>query len=658
MFRRSVDASSLRGTYDPETVVRNSQDARKTASPLGKDGNKSRDPATLVPLPSSPIDIPVPLPVLRVDLGPPAMLSPFQMTHSDLAEIKVLQDPSNITAGLPQSCPLNWRDKHTPIRLEPRAAVASSELPAIGTCRTPVTFHSVAPLPSHMFVGGHDDHLEHRNSDLIQHGPPSPGKSHVAILYEHSCRGSAPHEADCDDPFQVSCSLTKMSHHPTAASDKLDCATEHPSLERGDMTTCYVPTDPSHEASAVTPEKQIDPIPNRKDLPDDAIDVLLLPSPVVALRLPSSERSDVPEQTASATSSENQSDSNKASVDTEVSRAQRKYRDSLAGLEEGLELEKLDSKVTRYVEQNPFVGAPGTPAPLCRSLSLVPAVHPSPPDENFDAIQIPSRTTETADYIREDKENHKDGLAWFEETKHGIVHQHGPPSPERRVMLPLRPKTLTQHTSFESTLFKPILDRVAAKNLGVFRPGSDPSLRQKYFPHTAVSTSSPVRYPSQPSLDLDDTESDDTESCDLERPAPLHIRKQPNNTPGHTVPSPQTPASTSTLQAPGSSPVRTPSMGDRQLFDLKRAEREARYNAILSGKSPNTVLRKTSDIQLAEFGNAGPGSKGSTPTRSSGGREGQRRMSPTYLQRMLGQDPSHTPSPKFGVSAFMSLPRH
>lgn len=472
VFRRSVDASSLRGTYDPETIVRNSQDARKTASPLGKDGNKSRDPATLVPLPSSPIDIPVPLPVLRVDLGPPLMLSPFQMTHSDLAEIKVLQDPSNITTGLPQSCPLNWRDKHTPIRLEPRAAVASSELPAIGTCRTPVTFHSVAPLPSHMFVGGHDDHLEHRSSDLMQHGPPTPEESHVALLYEHPRCGSAPREVDCDDPFQDSCSLTKVSYRATAASNMMDGTTEHQRLE----CACPVSKVPSHEASTVTLETQNDPVSNRKDLPDDVIDVLLLPSPVVALRKPSSERSDASEQAGPTNASDTPSDSNKASVDTEVSRAQRKYRDSLAGLEEGLDLEKLDPEVTRHVEQNPFVGAPGTPAPLCRSLSIVPAVHPSPSDENFDAIQIPSKTTDTADCIREDKENCRDGLAWFEETKHGIVHQHGPPSPERRVMLPLRPKTLTQHTSFESTLFKPILDRVAAKNLGVFRPGSDPSL--------------------------------------------------------------------------------------------------------------------------------------------------------------------------------------
>jgi hypothetical protein len=344
-----------------------------------------------------------------------------------------------------------------------------------------------------------------------------------------------------------------------------------------------------------------------------------------------------------------------------VTRAQKKYRDSLAALE-GVELEKLESEVTRHVEQNPFVGAPGTPAPSnCRSDSTRTYMHSSPSGENFDAIEIPDRK---ADHIQESKENRRDSL--FDVGKHEIVYQHGPPSPERCVRLPLRPKsTLTKHTSFESTLFKPILDRVAAKHLGVFRPGSDPSLRQKYFPHSAVSTCSPIRYPRQPSLDLDDIDIDDTESCDdvglferaIERPSPLHIRKQSNNTPVHAVFLPQTPASTSTLQAPGSSPIRTPSMGDRRLFDLQRAERDARYNAIHAGVSPNTMLKDTPDILLAEFGNAGPGSKVSTPTRSSGGKGGQRRMSPTYLQRLMGQDPNHTPSPKFGVSSFMALSR-
>jgi len=416
--------------------------------------------------------------------------------------------------------------------------------------------------------------------------------------------------------------------------------------------------------SAMKPQTQNDVVTRREELPDDAIDVLQLPSPVVALRTSSSQRTGIPEQTDYVPPKDKPSVSEKAPVDPEVSRAQKKYRDSLAGLEEGLELEKLGSEVTRHVEQNPFVGAPGTPVPsFCRSESIMPTAHSSPLDENFDAIQIPTRKTHTKDYVRESKDNRKDSLFFSENTKHEIVHQHGPPSPERSVRIPIRPKPAKQ-ASFESTLFKPIFDRVAAKHLGVFRPGSDPSLRQKYFPHSAVSTSSPVRYPRQPSLDLDETESDDSVSCEdlrlfertVEKPSPLHIRKQSNSIPGHAASSPQTPVSISVLQSTGSSPIRTPSMGDKRLFDLQRAERDARYNAILSGDAPCTVLKNNSDIQLAEFDNAGPGSKGSTPSRSSGGR-GQRRMSPTYLQRLLDQDPSHTPIHRVRIPRSMAFSR-
>ena len=290
----------------------------------------------------------------------------------------------------------------------------------------------------------------------------------------------------------------------------------------------------------------------------------------------------------------------------------------------------------------------------------MPTAHSAPLDENFAAIQILPRTTQTTHYIRGSKEHRKDSLFSSEDTEHEIVHQHGPPSPERSVRIPIRPKPAKQ-TSFESTLFKPILDRVAAKHLGVFRPGSDPSLRQKYFPHSAVSTVSPVRYPRQPSIDSEDTESDDSELCEdlrlfertVEKPSPLCIRKQSNNIPGHTASSPETPTSTSALQTTGSSPIRTPSMGDKRLFDLQRAERNARYNAILSGEAPCPMLKNDSNTQLAAFDNAGPGSKSSTPTRSSGGQQGQRRLSPTYLQRLMGQDPSHTPSRRLEVSALM-----
>jgi hypothetical protein len=582
------------------------------------------------------------------------------MTHSDLAEIRVLQDPSNITTGVPSSCPLNWSDRHIPFHVQREAAVARSELPNLGSQQIDV--QSNPPTPPHLLVGDHDDTFERRWPDLTCDRPPRHEESNIVLIYEHSRHGPTPPGTGCDDPFQDSHSLVKLSRHAAAASNSVTYGTtDRRILECKVTTTCHDPQISSYVASQVTPPAQTDAVALRKDLPDDAIDVLQLPSPVLALSIPSSQRSSVCEHAVHETSKNIPSESEKAPVDTEVTRAQQKYRDSLAGLEEVLDLEKLDSEVTRHVEQNPFVGAPGTPAPSSRSRNRSPSesvdvhVHPSPSDGNFDAIEIPTRTRRTAEHISESKENRRDSLVG--DTKYEIVHQHGPPSPERSVRLPLRPKAPMKQCSFESTLFKPILDRVAAKHLGVFRPGSDPSLRQKYFPHSTVSTSSPVRYPRQPSLDLD-TESDDTESCEdlalferaVEKPSPLHIRKQSNNTPVHAVSSPQTPASASTLQAPGSSPIRTPSMGDRRQFDVQRAERDARYNAILSGNSPSTVVKNSTDIQLAEFGNAGPGSKGSTPTRSSGGIRGQRRMSPTYLQRMIGQDPKWS-------SPFMALSR-
>jgi len=584
------------------------------------------------------------------------MLSPFQLTHSDLAEIKVLQDPSNITTGVPHSCPLNWPYIDTPLQLQPEVVAASNE-------RIPVTWHRLDPSPASF---GEQDAISLRcTSDPPRDSPPRPGKSNVALVYEYSGHGSAPHNVDCEDPFRDCFPSPKVLRDSAAARNRVDSITEQQSPKCMESTACRESKISSPVVSAMKPQTQADTACRRDELPDDAIDVLQLHSPVVALRISSSQRTGITEQTDYVPPKDKPSVSYKAPVDPEVSRAQKKYRDSLAGLEEGLELEKLGSEVTRHVEQNPFVGAPGTPVPsFCRSESIMPTAHSSPLDENFDAIQIPTRKTHTTDYVRESKDNRKDSLFFSENTEHEIVHQHGPPSPERSVRIPIRPKPAKQ-TSFESTLFKPILDRVAAKHLGVFRPGSDPSLREKYFPHSAVSTSSPVRLPRQPSLDLDDTESDDSESCEdlrlfertVEKPSPLHIRKQSNNISGHAASSPQTPVSISGLQTTGSSPIRTPSMGDKRLFDLQRAERDARYNAILSGDAPCTVLKNDSDIQLAAFDNAGPGSKGSTPSRSSGGKGGQRRMSPTYLQRLIGQDPSHTPSRRIGAASIRAFSR-
>lgn len=195
------------------------------------------------------------------------------------------------------------------------------------------------------------------------------------------------------------------------------------------------------------------------------------------------------------------------------------------------------------------------------------------------------------------------------------IPQHGPPSPTRSVRLPLRPKAvpLTKQSSYD---FKPILDRLAAKNLNIMRPGSDPTLRQRYFPHVTVDASKIVEYPRQTSLDSDSSkasgESNDTLGIferAVEPITPLHTRKQVAVTPTKTTQSPRTPRETVDPQTPGSSPFRTPSMGDRQQFDKQRAERDARYKAIHSGSD--------FDFQLADFEHAGPGSRGSTPGRNS-----------------------------------------
>jgi hypothetical protein len=186
---------------------------------------------------------------------------------------------------------------------------------------------------------------------------------------------------------------------------------------------------------------------------------------------------------------------------------------------------------------------------------------------------------------------------------------------------------LTSRASYKSSIvFKPNLDRAAAKQLGVFRTGSDPSLRQRYFPHLPVSPVSPLNHARQSSLDSDDGGTPTTQSSSelaaiferaVETPSPLQIRKQSGFTAPHFS-SPGTPkeGADPAHAHSGSSPIRTPSMGDRHLFDMQRAERNARYNA-LQAVGGNAKEDDDSDLQLADFDNAGPGSKASSPKRNN-----------------------------------------
>ena len=264
----------------------------------------------------------------------------------------------------------------------------------------------------------------------------------------------------------------------------------------------------------------------------------------------------------------------------------------------------------------------------------VAANHELDPAHGFTDSQIPTKPRQ-------------DSL--FNDTYQSIVYEKGPPSPERSVKLPLRPKaTMTKHTSCDSTVFMPILDRVAANNLHMLRPGCDPVLRQKYFPHAAVAENDSVNRQREPSLDSDEAAPGNTESSvavgvferAVEQPSPLHIRKQSNTRTIDTDLSTEEPVSPSTASAPDSSPARTPSMGDRQQFDRQRAERNARYSAIFSGEHC-AMMDLDAALQLAEFGNAGPVFKGSTPKRDGDGKKSDSRESPmSKSESPLGENKS------------------
>lgn len=588
------------------------------------------------------------------------------MTSSELAEIKVLQDPTNITTGVPPSCPLDWRNGPLPGQLRRGAFDAGVGSPSLKGKHLSAEHHYSELLedPS----SEHDKAIESAISALTIDPPRLQMlRSQLESHHPQSLSDLATPMTERDDPFQAPPFSQRASNVPVAMIDEKAKGVAKQSPDYTETAAFNVAGVSSPETSHVTARNSLTPIDATCQTEfDDAIDPFQLPSPLLAIKRPSSQHIiDATNRVGHTEPTARLSGGRKVPANAETIRAQQKYRDSFAGLEESPAIEKLEPAIIQHVEQNPFVGGPGIPGPaLKRSDSLVPVADPE--ENDFEMPQIPDKVKSTPDAvtlnpIQRPNEKRRDSL--FADTKHEPVYEHGPPSPERTVRLPLRPKaTLTKHTSFESTIFKPILDRVAAKNLGVFRPGSDPLLRQKYFPGIIVDSNSPVEHPRQSSLDSNDTLSTETESGDdtgifertVEQPSPLHIRKQSSTMNVHTGPSPQTPEGTSTSEAPGSSPTRTPSMGDKQQFDLQRAERNARYVAIHAGGS-GTAKNDDLDIQLAEFGNAGPGSRSSTPKRNSGGRVCDQRETPSPLERALGKAYNPSLACPVGRRPFMAL---
>lgn len=595
IFRRTgSNASSLRGAMGPDAYYRNSVDLGGISSPLTheQEQNKDKDSATSIPLPSSPIAIPSPqLPTLKLDFGPPALLSPFEgMKEADLADIKVLQDPKNITCGVPSSHHLPWDcGKQGPRVLEHRNAVttASSTESGLKTISSQLAPFSLLQSP---FV---------ERDDPFGRESPMPGTT--LCLEVDDATKERPNEAlpsygECIRPVG-------MDH-----GDRSTTTTKHDDEAAGDGGN-----------NKMQAEKECSP-----------------PSPLAVFQFE--------EQASRAHCNEKR---RKESSNTELVSV-LPTQDTKDHPQPPQASDNMPPPVQLYPGLMQRFGGPG-PGMLAgdardgRSDSMRTQVPDSPRSDqdcdlkdaldNFDSLESDLKDSEGKSSTVLRKDSLIDNI---EQT----IPQHGPPSPTRTVRLPLRPKApLTKHTSHDSMIFRPILDRLAAKKLDILRPGSDPTLRQRYFPHVLVDASNNAQFPRQTSLDSDGSKTSEDSNDDsgiferaVEPVSPLHIRKQPGVSPAKNVPSPRTPKDNADPQTPGSSPFRTPSMGDRQLFEMQRAERNARYNAIHSG---SCVFNGDFDFQLADFDHAGPGSRGSTPGRNSmeGGSEGS--GSPSRSERAV-----------------------
>ena len=599
VFRRSSNASSLR---DPETHARPSRDLSWRRSRLSMRPDAQEDvtsSASSIPLPSSPIPIPTPAPKLKLDFGTPELDYPFAgITHSALAEIRVLQDPRNITTGCPSSGPVNWPLENK--RPLPREPVASGVLSVENDSR-----HTLAQPGSFMPEPMHDtgDPFGQILSPItvpglsLQSGPnfakynyPDRSLSDCIGGLEHTSSHMHTHESPIS--AKPECSYTEVSYalevrNPDSIEDFAGVSMR--AMSDFGATPAKSPVSDVDEPMTAQEEKSSSPV-----------ELLELPPPPL-FGLDARPRGDV--DTASGIRS-NVKDA--CTHQPLIAPLVSELTSLIAGAAQQSSEEKSSLNV---VVGRSSMSSHGDGDATRSPMSAI---------DLGSGGEDPLNTGESS-YLR------KDSL--FNDCTVEEIPQHGPPSPTRKVKLPLRLKNeLTEHTSFESFIFQPNLDRAAAKQLGVFRPGSDPSLKQRYFPHLPVSPSTLVKHERQSTLDSDDGGTPTTQNSSehsgiferaVEAPSPLQVRKQSGFTVTHFSSSPGTPKeSPSIAHAPSSSsPTRTPSMGNRQLFDLQRAERNARYNAIHSGDG-HAKGDDGSDLQLADFGNAGPGSRGSSPKRN------------------------------------------
>lgn len=223
------------------------------------------------------------------------------------------------------------------------------------------------------------------------------------------------------------------------------------------------------------------------------------------------------------------------------------------------------------------------------------------------------------------------------------IPQRGVPSPERSVRIPFRPKpTAGEGPSFEAIFFKPVLERTLSKSSGMRATASTGSLTSKSHSPFKRDRTNTVRYdrspyprPNEDDLTVsllrertsdsfvmfDSTSTRSINSIDdslfaLSGTAPANITAL-NDPASSSSPSVMTKADAADDT---SSPMRTPSMGDREQFDLARSEREARYNSLLDEPKSNFSSSSSdgNEPRFGQFQNPSPHSKSSSPTRPLG----------------------------------------
>ena len=457
-------------------------------------GRKSIETASLVPLPSSPIAIPTPPPpALKLDLGPPAALSPF----AEMGEVARRWE-AQVLNGKAPAVSTRLFGRESPGRLLPK---------------TPSSLDLMGMVP-----------LALRTSE----GGKTPGQGRLLMT---------PTPLEPDDPF------ADMPTPMPGTSQTLDLDDEEPSGMSAVTSNQPGPPPP-------TPTSSTDVIDRAATLePDD---------PFSNLR-------------ASQVSFGNT----------------------------GSSISSL--KLSVYE-----VGS------IC-STSPGPAAYGFGSDSSFHASAL-DLTQTSADKLADEQDSDPSSPAtsdwktptddtafWAKTPSYGLM------SPTRKVKLPIRSAPVKQPVIHEPEV------GLARQSSGI---ASSLTVQQRFFPSTlADATSATPQASERRERSLDTTSSTVSSSSfhdSVRSPMSSSVYSElPPLSRCKSIPHSPTPGRAKAADE-NSSPLRTPSMGDKVAFELQRSERNARYNAICSGQF-NKIVHYDLEIQLPNYDIAGSSSQRTTP---------------------------------------------